>query len=690
MEINPAKTRYLLAVIIFLFFLPAAGWADSPSEQLEIGSLLKKGLTELVELDVWIATGRPKPLKLAPSVATVITAEDIERIGATTLDEVLETVPGLHVQPSSTNVFSPIWNIRGIYTQQNPQVLFMVNGQPIRINILGGRPQDFRMPVSMISRVEIIRGPGSAVLGADAFAGAVNVITKDNLEIDGTKAGARGGSFDAQHYWAQYGGSFSGWDVAVGTEYQKGAGDSGRIIERDALGSGPPSLAPGPLDTHYQILDTNLLIRKDKVAFRLYCNEIFSNGLGPGIANVLNGGKSYTTNLALAGSLAYNHENLFQDFDFSAQLNGSFDRLQDYYYFSPTSFRNQIGEPGFEDLDGGLELAGLYHGWRNHSLRAVGGFTSFDTDTFQRKNYGPGVAVQFGPLVDITNTPFVYMTPQHRTLFYVALQDEWQFAKGWELTAGVRYDSYSDVGSAVDPRIALVWSTTQELTTKLMYGRAFRPPTFGELHLQNNPSQLGNPNLKPETIDTAELAFNYYPLPPLNLGLNLFYYSISGLIDFVADPPPAMSKTAQNARDQEGRGFELEADWKATDAVRLRGNFSYQRSTDKKSGATVPDSPAVMIYADAGWDFWPHWSLNTQYKWIGERSRAVGDSRPEIKDYDLVNLTLRRKNIMKHLDFAVSVRNLFDRKGREPSDGRMPNDFPVEGRNIWAELRAAF
>lgn len=669
--------------------LPAAALASASPEVVGMEALLQKELTDLVELDVSLATGSPKPLKLAPSVATVITADDIERIGATSLDDILETVPGFHVQPSSTNYFNSIWNLRGIFTQFDPQVLLLINGQPIRFNAYGARFQTFRMPVSMISRVEIIRGPGSALLGADAFAGAVNVITKGQEEIDGTKGGTRVGSFDTRHYWAQHGGSYNGWEVALGSEYQKSSGDTGRIIERDALGSGSPSLAPGPLDTHYNVLDANLLLRKDDVTLRLYYNDGIDNGLGPGVVNILTG-DSYARYKVLVGSLAYHRENLFEGFDFTVQGNANYTWVHNFYRFFPQSYRNQIGAPGAEDMNGGLELTGLYRGWSHHALRGAGGFSSFHTDTFQQKNYGPGVSDQFGPLVDITHTPYVYMTAQQRTLFYLALQEEWTFAPNWELTAGVRFDSYSDVGSTVNPRIALAWSTTEQLTSKLMYGRGFRPPAFGELHFQNNPVQLGNPKLKPETIDTVELAFNYRPAPLLSLGLNLFYYRISGLIDFVADPPPALSKTARNGRDQEGKGIEVEADWKTSDTIRLRGNFSWQRSEDTNSGAAVPDAPELMVYADAGWDFLPRWSLAAQYKWLGARNRAVGDARPELHDYDLVNLTLRRRAILKHLDAAVSVRNLFDRQGREPSDGRVPNDFPVEGRNIWGEVRFAF
>ena len=76
----------------------------------------------------------------------------------------------------------------------------------------------------------------------------------------------------------------------------------------------------------------------------------------------------------------------------------------------------------------------------------------------------------------------------------------------WYLTAGVRHDQYSDFGGTTNPRLALVWDTAYNLTSKLLYGQAFRPPSFSELYNINNPVGQGNPNLKPETNQSVELA----------------------------------------------------------------------------------------------------------------------------------------------------------------------------------------
>ncbi len=241
---------------------------------------------------VSIATGTRKPIHLAPSVASVITAREIDAMGARTLDEVLETVPGLHVSKSTVRN-SSIYSIRGIHTDQNPQVLLLVNGLPFNDIITGSRPPLFRLPVENIARIEVIRGPGSAVFGADAFAGVINVITKDGSDIDGNVFGLRGGSFDTREGWVQIGREFKGWDTAFSLEYGTTEGDRDRIIETDfqsnldALFGTSATLAPGPLESGYELLNTSLTISNERWRVWLNSWNLDDAGVGPGVAQAL-------------------------------------------------------------------------------------------------------------------------------------------------------------------------------------------------------------------------------------------------------------------------------------------------------------------------------------------------------------------------------------------------------------------
>jgi outer membrane receptor for ferrienterochelin and colicins len=736
-EMKPYISRCLLYVsliIVPLFIIPYPAQAKEHSEPATIETLLSMSLEELIEVEISLATGSPKPIRMAPAVASVITAADIERMGATTLDEVLETVPGLHIAPSPTNRLNSIYSFRGIHTGFNPQVLLMINGIPHAIpGLVSSRSVNFRLPVANISRIEVVRGPGSAVHGADAFAGTINVITKDGKEIDGTKTGFRAGSFDTYDVWLQHGKEYKGWDVSLGLEYQATAGDKKRVVDSDlqsALDLPPPfgfgtsaSFAPGPLNTDSDVIDAHLGLQNDKWTLRFWGYLVQNSGNGAGGAPVLDSAGE-ENNETFRVDITYNAESPAPGWDYSTRLYYQYHHDDSYFrlfppgavlpvdadgnvnFFAlanlqPVNFvlftDGAIGNPILDDHHTGLDFTAFYSGLKDHLWRMNTGAKYVSEKTKEFKNFGPGTVlgstvappavVTINDLTEV-GTGDIYMEDQDRTLWYISMQDEWTLAPTWELTGGVRYDHYSDFGGTINPRVALVWKACNDFTSKILYGRAFRPPSFAELYYKNNPAALGNPDLDPETIDTYELAFDYQPTTNFNTKLNLYYYDIDDLIEYL--PESASTLKAENARDQKGKGFEVEANWQVTDTFRLRGNFAYQRSKDKETKQHVADAPGKQLYLNPHWEFLPEWSLDGQLFWIADRKRAVGDTRPKIDDYTKVDLTLRRKNIVEHWDCALAIRNLFDEDIREPSQAVIPNDFPMESRSVWAEVRYAF
>src|ERR1019366_7398765 len=112
--------------------------------------------------------------------------------------------------------YAPSYGMRGILTDSSPHVLMMVNGVP-RTSVYLGNPDEQRgeLPVENIARIEVIRGPGSAVYGADAFAGTINIITKTASEINGTSFGVRAGSFNSRDTWFQHGSKQGELEIAA-------------------------------------------------------------------------------------------------------------------------------------------------------------------------------------------------------------------------------------------------------------------------------------------------------------------------------------------------------------------------------------------------------------------------------------------------------------------------------------------
>lgn len=674
-----------ISIVRLLLVLLTAAWtvsiyAASQTEEEELA--LAYGDKSFVS----IASGSRQPIARAPSVATVITAEDIATIGAADLDEVLETVPGLHVSRSPIG-YNPIYTIRGISTQYNPQVLMLVNGIPITAVYVGDRSQIWGgMPVESIARIEVIRGPGSALYGADAFSGVINIITKTAADLNGTQLGLRAGSFNSRDAWVQHGGAWGGFDVAAYLRVGHTDGQH-QIITADAVTPTPfPSLAPGPVNLGRDAIDGRIDLSRDKWKLRAGYQQRNNGGTGAGVASALDP-KGSNFGERISTDLTYQDVNFAPDLDVTAQAS--------YFYITEQSDLT-LYPPGYAGFPDGVvgnpykwerhlrfNLSAAYTGLQKHKLR-FGAGTQND-DLYRIRDTNNYTLPPLGTVQDVTGiAPFI--RPHSRRVNYVYAQDEWAFTKDWYLTAGVRQDHYSDFGNTINPRAALVWETAYNLTSKLLYGRAFRPPSFAELYNINNPVALGNPNLKPETNESVELAFAWQATSSLQANLNLFRYQMKDILRFVQNPDT--SYTAQNAGRQHGQGMEVELVWDAAANLRLSGNYALQHSIDETTNQDAGNAPRHHVYARADWRFVPHWILNTQLNYVADRKREPSDTRPHVADYHTVDLTLRSKN--QNSDWAVAFKalNLFNADAREPSPspGLIPNDLPLAPREWRFEL----
>jgi len=695
MKITIAKILVMLLISTWAI----SSYAATQSEEDELS--LAYGDKSFVS----IATGSKQPIARAPSVATVITSEDIKAIGAEDLDEVLETVPGLHVSRSPLG-YNPIYIIRGIATQYNPEVLMLVNGIPITGVTFGDRSIVWGgMPVENIARIEVIRGPGSALYGADAFAGVINIITKTAADINGTQLGLRAGSFNSHDGWVQYGGTLGAYKAAAYLRVGHTDGSKQTIIADsqsffDSLTGTSASLAPGPVNLGKDTIDSRIDLSRDKWRFRAGFQQRSNVETGAGIASALDPvGTNYGQRINT--DLTYHDANFSPDLDVTAQASYlSIIEQSDLTLFPPGAnfglgaFPNGvIGNPDKWERHLRANVSAIYSAIQNHKLHfGVGTQNDNLYKTRESRNYNLALNPPFGyvpaPLGGVTemNAAGIFLTPHDRTVNYAYAQDEWNFTRDWYLTAGVRHDQYSDFGGTTNPRLALVWDTAYNLTSKLLYGRAFRPPSFTELYSINNPVTQGNPNLKPETNQSLELAFSWQTTSTLQANLNLFRYQMKEIIRFV--PDPSGISTAQNADSQHGQGFETELVWDATDNLRLSGNFAQQQSIDDATNQDAGNAPHHHFYARADWRFMPLWTVDTQLNWIADRKRQPGDTRPPIPDYHTVDVTLRSKNQKGDWGVAFKAINLFGANALEPSPapGLIRYDLPVYPRAMFVEL----
>lgn len=657
-----------------------------------------------------IATGSKQTLRRAPAVASVITAEDIRAMGAKDLDEALETVPGVHVSRTPVR-YMPIYLIRGIGAgnQTNPQVLLLQNGVPMTTMYNGDKGSAWTgVPLENIARIEIIRGPGSALYGADAYSGVINVITKTAADAPGTDFGLRAGSFNSRDGWVQHGGQWGDIEVAA---YLRVAGSDGQreTIRADAQTANDnkfgtsASLAPGPVNNGYDSVDASLNLAHGNwrwnSAYKLRDNIQTGAGISSALDPVSRGKAEHLT-----GDIAWSDPEFARDWSAGATVSALYYSL--VYpnnvqllppgatvgpVSNPTVFPDgMIGGPNQWEREARLAANATYSGFDDHALRLGVGHDHLDlyrTKTMKNYTLSPtGVPINPGPVIDYTAIQ-PHILPHLRKVDYLFVQDEWNFAKDWGLTTGIRRDLYSDFGGTTNPRLALVWDATQELTVKLLYGQAFRAPSFNEQY-GLNPVVNGNPALRPETVRTLETVFSWQTARNAEISLNLFHYRARDMIKLVANSAPAVGATYQNVGSQYGSGAELEAGWNAGRSVRLTGNYSYQRSIDESGNKDAGYMPHHHAYARADWRFAGNWLLAPQLNWIAGRERPAGDARAAVADYTTLDVSARSSGNHAGWDFAATARNLFAADVREPSAApgtAIPDDLPLARRSIWLQ-----
>src|SRR5688572_16176096 len=277
------KKPALLGVVLLAACLgatPAFSDTDPQATEKEEKTLLDKleefedfeelELDDLLNVTISIAAGRTQTLEEAPSIVSVVTDEEIRRLGARTLEEVLETVPGVEVL--TDNLGRGLIVLRGIPAERRSRtpaawasrltsassanVLVLFNGHRLNEDMSGGATiVNLDIPVDNIKKVEIIRGPGSALFGANAFLGVINIVTYTADTFSGLEVSVGGGSFDTRQASVLFGKTVG--KVSLSGFAQWADTDGARLLVPADLQTSsdqalapldipPASLAPGP------------------------------------------------------------------------------------------------------------------------------------------------------------------------------------------------------------------------------------------------------------------------------------------------------------------------------------------------------------------------------------------------------------------------------------------------------------
>ena len=698
------------------FFLLLAGavmsahspvWATDPGEEQTGDSQL--GITEefdkmfsspYQEADYYrtdrlllTATKHIMEARKAPAIASVITEADIRYMGARSLLDILKRVPGIGVGISDLPTKQAI-EVRGVRTKNTEKILFLINGHRMNNNLTGSAINIIDdLAVENIHQVEIVRGPGSALYGANAFVAVINIVTKSVEDFEGVQLTAGAGDFSTQHYNVVFGHEGDEVSVTGSFDYFDTNG-AASLIEadaqtvNDAAQGTRASLAPGTTSEWENKKDLSLSLSYGDFTLN---GRVIDKEKGPyiGVGRALND-ETVQQFTHVSGSLEYSKR--FEDvLDLNVRLYADTFDWDTYWEIFPEGFAGiyttgYIGNPVTTNDTFGVDITGNYL-YNDHLLTLgcnVEQARQHLTQSFNNFT-NPG-----GAVLNTTATAN-FNQDVDRSFWALYIQDVWQIRPDLSLTLGLRHDNYSDFGGTTNPRLGLVWELNEQLTMKLLYGSAFRAPTFTEQFTINNPAEVGSENLEPETIDTYEASVEYHFTKNYSLSVNYFHNVIDDLITLGAKtsptaPAPYINRAGQTTVD--GVEVEFIADFGRDKYGYL--NFSFQ-DTEDEEGNPLADVAEVKGNIGVNYGINQYLNFNANLNWIGERRRSSDDIRDDLESAALVDITLIAHNFYDALELRASIYNLLDEEYLDPSPNLLiPNDYPNNARTFVLEARYTF
>ena len=626
------------------------------------------------------ATRRLEDVRTAPATIRVFTAEEISDLGARTLSDLLNTVSSVIVT-TQTNSRDSIW-MRGIRNRYNDKFLLLVDGMPMADPVYSHAPTDKYFPLESVERVEIILGPASALYGSNAYSGTVNVITKKAPEKP--LLAVRG-----------YGGNYDTWGSSVEAGFRKGSlGLYGWFSYFETDGDGleeqrhnlPQTLKWNPK----QRLAGGVTLDWKGWNFRLsrihYYHTFYSDYDVP-TWRWKDEGYWYNDTFA-------NLEKKFQLSDRTSLL------LRGYYedYDSRNFWREFVS--GKQRAGSTPDMA-LYeidvnkNGWRN------GAEIQLDISHSDRFNTTAGMTfdqIASGRVDDIWNNrqdgsrsrPF-YISPHSLANFSTYVEESFRPNAKFSVLGGIRFDHLDLYGWRTTPRINAVFSPTKRSVFKLLYGEAFRSPSFREYFTVDLTGDFpsGNLSLKPERIRTLEASGAYWIKDTHEISLALFSEWTYDSIYAEGSDPYA------NHGGKKIRGLEARAHFSFSDRGDLR--FSYSRNW-----TSLYNVPPFMLNGQMTLKFGElvRWGVDCGY--VAKRPRDPGDNyyydpvappyhRDDTGGYFLLNTTVRVYPVLKHLELSASIYNVLDRDYYFPTyEPTTYNDLKAQNRTFLVRIGYRF
>jgi len=617
--------------------------------------------------------------KSAASI-TVVDEDTISKMGADNILDVLRIIPGLGVTQS--NIFANEVEARGIKDWFSKQILFMIDGHAVDVNLLNGGATWIldKIHVKNIKRVEVVKGPASALYGANAFTALVNIITKKAKDIGGTEVSVKIGSYETKEANILFGDEYDGLSIVGNLNFYKTDGNSVFVNEDNVQNN-------GYTNPHRKQFVANIGLEYHD----FYLSSMFSERTD---------GQYYGPIGALTNVTKPNGEYFFiesgyrKDFTASSNINikAYYDRYKadNRWGIYPKGSPTPLHIYGFTIINGytndkyGSEAIYTYKHNDSYTLLVGAVFEKQNQyDVVNKENFD-ALGNPLPSLVDMSDSENTFAPKVDRTMHAFYMNNLYDVSSSVRLTFGMRYDSYSDVGSNLAPRGGLSWEINEKNRIKILYGEGFRVATFAELYNINSPVINGNPNLDPENVETYELSFESNVIDKLDTKFTYFHNSFSNLIVQEANSYINRGKTAT-------QGIELQAKYNLNRGSYIQANYTYQNAKDKLVDKDLPDIANNKANVILNYRINKYINSYNHLFLKGKTKRATTDSRDNVDAYAVLDTSLVVDNFYEGMKLRVSIKNLLDKRYFHPSRyGLLEDDYEQTGRNFMFDMSYKF
>lgn len=574
--------------------LAALAAAPAPAEDLT-----EMGLEDLMGLEVTSVSKKAEKVSDTPAAVYVITDEDIRRSGATSIPEALRLAPGVHV----ARINGTKWaiSIRGFNNSFANKLLVLIDGRSVYTPLFAGVYWDVQDTLlEDVERIEVIRGPGATIWGANAVNGVINVITKDAEDTQGGYVSAGAGTEENRFGTLRWGGQFAdeGYFRVYGKQFDR---DAFKTPNRND-GHDESDMARGGFRTDWTLSEA------DKLTFH---GDYYRGDVGKR--------NSLVTSIVPPTTGTFNEDvdvegwNVVGKWDHSFE-GGSTASLQAYV----DRTERRLAILGQERTTADVEF--------NHRFRLFEGNSLI---------WGLGYRVTDDRL---ENSATVFFDDEERTdhLFSGFLQDEWELvADRLSLSVGSKLSRNNYSGWEVQPSGRLRWTPAEEHTVWAAASRAVRTPSrsdHGVRLRQVSPAAppltttevltRGNDDLDSEELAAYEAGYRFTPDPKFYVDATAFFNVYDELTSFELGTPsvtfPVATQPILFDNDGEARTFggELAAQWELLDWWTLSGTYSYLKMNVDSSGGTDGENPTHQASVRSFMDLPHDLELDTLLWWV--------------------------------------------------------------------------